>query len=314
MASKRALITGGSGYLGSHLAKKLTENGFEVHILDIKKPQHEYYSTYFYIDIRQDLDDIFKYNQYDIVYHLAGRIEVGLSKLEPTEFWDVNVGGTVNLLNAMKKYNVKNIVFSSTAAVYMASSSHIKEYGMKTNNSVYGKTKQACEEAIEDSGLNYIIFRFFNLSGADESGLIGENHFPETHLIPNLLKQSNPVIFGDDYNTHDGTCVRDYVHVNDVADACLKAYNYLSIDNKSIALNLGSGEGNSVLDVIKEIELVSNKKIHYTFQERREGDPAFLVADISYAESILKWKPKYSLTDIVKTAINYQKTIDTNFD
>jgi UDP-glucose 4-epimerase len=310
MVSKRALITGGAGYLGSHLAKKLTENGFEVHILDIKKPQHKYFTSYFYVDIRQDIiEDIFEYHEYDIVYHLAGRIEVGLSKLEPTEFWDINVGGTVNLLNIMKKYNVKNIVFSSTAAVYMASSTYIKEYGMKTNNSIYGKTKRACEEAIEDSGLNHVIFRFFNLAGADESGLIGENHEPETHLIPNLLRQNNPVIFGDDYSTHDGTCVRDYVHVNDVADACLKAYNYLTLDNKSITLNLGSGEGNSVLDVVKEIELVSNKKIHYTLQERREGDPAFLVADINLAREILKWTPQYCLSDIIKSAINYEKSL-----
>ena len=307
MVGKRALVTGGAGYLGSHLAKKLKEERFEVHILDLEHPQHEYFDSYFRIDIRDDLSQIFKHNQYDIVYHFAGRIEVGLSKIQPTEFWDVNVAGTVNLLNTMKKYNSKNIVFSSTAAVYMASSSHIKEYGMKTNNSVYGKTKRACEEAIEDSGLNHVIFRFFNLAGADESGLIGENHFPETHLIPNLLRENNPVIFGNDYSTHDGTCVRDYVHVNDVADACVKAYNYLSLDNKSITLNLGSGEGNSVLDVIKEIELVSDKKIHYTLQERREGDPAFLVADINLAREILKWVPNYTLSDIIKTAINYEK-------
>jgi UDP-glucose 4-epimerase len=309
MVGKRALVTGGAGYLGSHLAKKLKENEFEVHILDLEHPKHEYFDRYFSIDIREDLSQIFEYNKYDIVYHLAGRIEVGLSKLEPTEFWDVNVAGTVNLLNTMKKYNSKNIVFSSTAAVYLANSSHIKEYGMKTNNSVYGKTKRACEEAIEDSGLNHVIFRFFNLAGADESSLIGENHKPETHLIPNLLRKNNPVIFGDDYSTHDGTCVRDYVHVNDVADACLKAYNYLSLDNKSIILNLGSGEGNSVLDVINEIELVLNKKIHYTLQERREGDPAFLVADINLAREILNWTPNYSLGDIIKTTINYEKSL-----
>lgn len=313
MVSKRALITGGSGYLGSHLAKKLTENGFEVHILDIKKPQHEYFNSYFYIDIRQDLDDIFKYNQYDIVYHLAGRIEVGLSKVEPTEFWDVNVGGTVNLLNAMKKYNVKNIVFSSTAAVYLASDKPIKEYELKTNNSVYGKTKMACEEAIIDSGLNHIIFRFFNLAGADDSGFVGENHEPETHLIPNLLKQQAPLIYGDDYKTRDGTCIRDYVHVNDVAEACLLSYNYLTLNKTSQIINLGSGKGNTVLEVIKEIEQVLNRNLNYNIAKRREGDPSFLVADISHAENLLKWKPKYSLSEIIKTAINYQKTIDTNF-
>lgn len=309
MANKRALVTGGAGYLGSHLAKKLKENGFEVHILDIKKSNHEYFDSYFRIDIRDDLSQIFEYNRYDIIYHFAGRIEVGLSKLEPTEFWDVNVAGTVNLLNTMKKYKLNNIVFSSTAAVYIASSMHIKEYGMKTNNSIYGKTKRACEEAIEDSKINHVIFRFFNLAGADESGLIGENHEPETHLIPNLLRENNPVIFGDDYSTHDGTCVRDYVHVNDVANACLKAYNYLTLDNQSITLNLGSGEGNSVLDVIKEIELVTDKKIHYTFQERREGDPAFLVADINLAREVLRWVPDYTLSDIIKTAINYEKNL-----
>lgn len=312
MACKRALVTGGAGYLGSHLAKKLKECGFDVCILDIKQPQHEYCDSYYKIDIRQDLSPLFHYNKFDVVFHLAGRIEVGLSKLEATEFWDINVGGTVNLLNTMKKYKVKNLVFSSTAAVYSASSTNLVEYGMLTNNSVYGKTKRACEEAIADSGITHTIFRFFNLAGADESGLIGENHEIETHLIPNLLKQENPVVYGDDYSTHDGTCIRDYVHVNDVADACILAFNYMSIHEKSNILNLGSGQGYSVLDVIKEIEVALGKKINYTVESRREGDPSYLVANINYANSLLKWEPKYSLKDIIETAIKYQKTVDKN--
>ena len=310
MARKRALVTGGAGYLGSHLAKKLKELGFEVCILDIKQPQHEYCNRYYNMDIRQDLSPIFENNKFDVVFHLAGRIEVGLSRLEATEFWDINVGGTVNLLNTMKKYKVKNFVFSSTAAVYSASDTPLVEYGILTNNSVYGKTKIACEEAIADSGITHTIFRFFNLAGADESGLIGENHEIETHLIPNLLMQENPVVYGNDYNTQDGTCIRDYVHVNDVADACILAFNYMSIHEKSNILNLGSGQGYSVLDVIKEIEVALGKKINYTVESRREGDPSYLVANINYANRLLKWEPKYSMSDIIKTAIKYKKNVD----
>lgn len=309
MVGKRALVTGGSGYLGSHVAKKLVEEGYQVDILDIEEPQHNYYTAFYRVDIRQDLETIFKINEFDVVYHFAGRIEVGLSKSEPTEFWDVNVGGTVNLLNTMSKYSVKNIVFASTAAVYLASNSPLRENSALASNSVYGKTKIACEEAIIDSNLNYIILRFFNLSGADDSGLIGENHFPETHLIPNLLRQETSLVYGNDYNTPDGTCIRDYVHVNDVSDACIRAHKHLKDGEISDIINLGSGKGNSVFEVINEIGVALGKELSYDIRERREGDPSFLVADISYAKARLDWKPTYSLTDIIKTAIKYENRL-----
>lgn len=312
MACKTALITGGAGYLGSHVAKLLKEEGFEVHILDIFDPSHKYFDKVYHTDVAQNLNHIFEETQYDIIYHFAARIEVSLSNKYPVQFWYNNVAGTINVLNMMKKYGMKNIVFSSTAAVYKSNDVPLKEYSTKHNNSVYGKTKLICEQAIHDAGVNYVIFRFFNLAGADESGLIGENHIPETHLIPNLLSNEECEIYGNDYPTFDGTCVRDYVHVNDVADACLKAYDYLINEKTSAILNLGSGQGTSIMQVIDEIERITNKKINYTIKNRREGDAPYLVADIELAKLILNWEPTYSLADIIRTAINYKKkTVDS---
>jgi UDP-glucose 4-epimerase len=310
VARKTALISGGAGYLGSHVAKLLKEQDFEVHIIDIFQPSHNYYDRVFHDDVAQDLNHIFQQTQYDIIYHFAARIEVSLSNKYPVQFWYNNVAGTINILNMMKKYSIKNIVFSSTAAVYQSDDEPLKEYSTKHNNSIYGKTKLICEQAIHDADVNYVIFRFFNLAGADESGLIGENHIPETHLIPNLISNEECEIYGNDYPTFDGTCVRDYVHVNDVADACLKAYDYLINENSSVILNLGSGQGSSIMQVIDEIERITNNKINYTIKNRREGDAPYLVADIERANLVLDWKPTHSLAEIIKSAINYKKTVD----
>lgn len=307
---KTALITGGSGYLGSHLSKALKKSGWNTFIYDKVPPKHNYADMCEVADIRDrtSLENVFSRVKFDTVFHLAGRIEVSESFKEPTEFWEVNTGGTTSLLNMMKKYDVKNIVYSSTAGVYFSGNIKIPENECTTNNHVYGNTKLASEQAIEDSGLNYIIFRYFNLAGADPDGEMGEDHEPETHLIPRILRNLNNFeMFGDDYETPDGTCIRDYVHVSDVAEAHILAANYLNQNNQSEIINLGTGNGYSIKEIICLIELKLGLRVNYTVLPRREGDPCSLVADSSFAEKVLNFKCRYDIIDIIETAYNWHK-------
>lgn len=252
------------------------------------------------------VNTVFSQEKIDTVFHLVARIEVGESQKDSTEFWEVNVGGTVIVLNAMKKHGVKNIIFSSTAGVYFSSSILIPEDEATTNNSVYSNTKLSCENAIIDSGLNYIIFRYFNLAGADDD--LGENHNPETHLIPKILQNLNNFkIYGNDYRTPDGTCIRDYVHVLDVVEAHMSAVKYLDGGGKSILLNLGTGKGYSVLEVIDVVEKVTGEKVNYSFEEKREGDPKHLVANINLARETINYEPQHEIYSIVKSAYEWEK-------
>lgn len=251
-----------------------------------------------------------------MVFHLAGRIEVSESMKNPTEFWDVNVGGTINILQAMVKNDVNNIIFSSTAGVYK-STDLVSNLGgsfhecseTTVNNSCYANTKLACERLIADSNLNHLIFRYFNLAGADPDGDLGETHDPETHLIPNILRQPDAfTIYGKDYNTDDGTCVRDYVHVMDVVDAHVEAVKYLNrtIIGRGI-FNLGQGKGYSVLEVVSAIKRETGIDVNYTVGDRRHGDPDYLVADITKAQEILNFKPKHDINSIIRTAYAWEK-------
>lgn len=311
---KTALITGCAGYLGSHLAKSLKKSGWTVfglaHQRETKNP---YIDMIEYGDIRDlhFMNGLFKQIKVDTVFHLAGRIEAGISFSEPTEFYSVNTGGTTMLLNAMHHANVKNIVFSSTAAVYKAQNRPIKEEDEKANNSPYGYSKLCAEAAIEASGLNYVNFRYFNLTGADIENEFGEAHEPETHLIPRLLENLNNFqINGNDYDTPDGTCIRDYVHVTDIANAHVLAADYLHQNNPSITLNLGTGKGYSILEIITELEKIIFGKVNYTFMPRRGGDASSLVADINLAKKVLTYEPKYDIVTILKTAYDWKKKND----
>jgi len=311
---RKALVTGGSGYLGSHLAKALKKAGYYTVCFDIKTPQNDlYWDVYHPGDIRsyQDLNRVFTNWTPDIVFHLAGRIEVGESVLQPEEFWDVNVGGTCNLLNTMRKFDVSNIVYSSTAGLYRPQFTTLSEKSEVANNNPYANSKYAAECAIRDSSLNHIIFRFFNLSGADPDGEMGELHEPETHLIPLMFKSLNNtekfIVNGDSYNTIDGTCIRDYVHVSDVADAHVLADNYLQTKykNQPTLFNLGLGKGYTILEVIREAQSELGIQINYDIGKKRKGDPARLVANIDLAKECLKFKPKHDLKSILKTAYNW---------
>lgn len=304
---KNYLVTGGSGYLGSHICLLLKEKGHTVVIYDIKSPEHKYFDHFCHGDIRdaENLGMAFSLCKYDAVIHCAGRIEVGESMKNPTEFWEVNVGGTAILLNAMKKAKVKKLLFSSTAAVYAPSKNPLSEKSRLKSNSVYGNTKLACEQMIVDSGLKYGIFRYFNLAGAAWLWGLGENHEPETHLIPSVLLNPDKVkIFGNDYDTVDGTCVRDYVDVRDVAQTHLDALRHLH-KNPSFLVNLGSGKGYSVGQILHIIH--RNEYVHITAEisPRREGDPDTLVADINLAQRLLNFYPEHDIKAMISGAREY---------
>lgn len=311
---KTALITGVSGYLGSHLAKALKKANWKVVGIDKRHTANQYVDLFQPCDVT-DLDSlsiIFERVKIDTVFHLAGRIEVCESNKTPTVFYHNNVTGTINVLDAMKHYDVKNIVYSSTAGVYDTKGLPLREND-KVNplNNAYAGSKYCAELAIQQSGLNYIIFRYFNLAGADPDGEFGEEHVPETHLIPRILQNLNTFeIYGNDYSTMDGTCVRDYVHVSDVADAHVFAAQYLHDGKESQIFNLGTGKGHSVKEIIDLIGKVAKRPVGYTYKPRRQGDPAQLVANINLAESLLTYSPKHDIVSIIKTAYEWQKRHD----
>lgn len=312
---KTALVTGSSGYLGSHLCKYLKQSGWSVVAIDIVRPKHSYYDVFQYIDVRNHevINYLFLKTKIDAVFHMAGRIEIGESIKNPTEFWEVNTGGTCTILNAMKKHGVKYFVYSSTAGVYKPDRINklfdipISEMDDVTfDHNPYSASKLASENAIKQSGINYMIFRYFNLAGADEELDIGENHEPETHLIPRIFQNLNNFeLYGDDYDTEDGSCVRDYVHVTDVAKAHITGLEYLMSGGQSVLMNLGTGKGHSNLEIINLIKNKLNLPVKYTVVSRRQGDPDSLVADINLAQKVLQFKPRYDIMDILQTAYDW---------
>jgi len=313
---RTALVTGGAGYLGSHLAKSLKQAGYYTFCFDLMLPENrKYWDNHTIGDVR-DLDDLYEAFElqrisgikFDVVFHLAGLIEVGESVHKPEKYWQVNVGGTCNLLNVMREFDVRNIVYTSTAGLYRSTGTDLSEKDQIAENNPYANSKYAAECAIRNSTLNYIIFRFFNLAGADPECEMGECHEPESHLIPLMFENlNNFVINGDGYNTIDGTCVRDYVHVSDVADAHILADNYLQtkLQNEPRLFNLGTGKGHTILQVIDTAEKELNIKVNYSFGARREGDPPRLVAIPDLAKRYLNFKPKHNLKSILRTAYNW---------
>ena len=308
---KTALITGASGYLGSHLAKTLKQSGWKVIGLDLNPTTNTYLDLLHICDVRdkEELQKFFDRVNIDTVFHLAGRIEVGESVKHPQVFFDHNTTGTNNLLSVMKHFGVKNIVYSSTAGVYKSNDRPLHECDdVEPMNNPYAASKYSAELAIRHSGLNYVIFRYFNLAGGDPDGEMGECHEPETHLIPRILQNLNNFkIYGKDYDTPDGTCIRDYVHVSDVAEAHLLAADYLSKENPSRIFNLGTGLGYSVQDIVNLIGKITGENIAYAYDERRPGDPSFLVADITFAKEVLTYRPKHDIVSIIQTAYSWQQ-------
>jgi UDP-glucose 4-epimerase len=311
---KTALITGVSGYLGSHVAKELKKSGWKVIGLDIVHTINPYIDIFYLCNISDavSLDELFSRVKIDTVFHFAGLIEVGSSVKNPAGYWKTNAGGTINLLDIMKRHKVENILYSSTAGLYETNNILLnEECPLNPDNNPYAGSKYVAEIAIRQSGLNYQIFRYFNLAGADPDGEFGENHFPETHLIPRIFENlNNFTIYGNDYDTVDGTCVRDYVHVSDVAEAHVLAANNLN----NLTINLGTGVGYSVKEIVNLVEFVTGNRVNFTFGERRGGDPSQLVADITLAKECLHYRPKHSIVSIIDTAYKWHSQNEKRTD
>ncbi len=317
---KKILVTGGAGYIGSHAVKSLCDTGYDVTVLDNLSKGHkgavDARAEFVEMDLvsGQEVLELLKGGGFDAVMHFAGSTEVGVSMKEPLFFIENNVTNGARLLDAMRESGVRNIIFSSTAAVYgNPQSIPIKESDKLDPTNVYGVTKLMFEDLLNKYdqfyGIKYVALRYFNAAGADESGEIGEDHEPETHLIPNVLKPllggdgRGLKLFGTDYDTKDGTCVRDYIHVTDLVDAHLKALEYLFEGQNSDVFNLGNGSGFTVKEVIEAAENVTGMKVDYKEAPRRAGDPPVLVADSSKAMSVLKWAPRYTkMEDIIASA------------
>ena len=327
----RILVLGGAGYIGSHTALELVKAGNEVVIADnlvtgYRKAIPE--GAKFYEGDLRDFDflnKLFQQEKIDAVIHFAAYSLVGESITNPLKYYDNNLYGTKVLLEAMVKNNVGKIVFSSTAATYGEPENiPILESDRTCPTNPYGETKLAMEKMFkwtaEAHGLRYVSLRYFNACGADESGTIGEAHNPESHLIPLILqvpngKRETISIYGTDYDTPDGTCIRDYIHVTDLAQAHILAVQYLNNGGESDIFNLGNGVGYSVREVIETARKVTGHPIPATESSRRAGDPARLVASSEKAKSVLGWKPVHdSLEEIISSAWNWHKNHPNGYD
>lgn len=313
------LVCGGAGYIGSHMVYRLIEDGEEVCVVDnlstgFEKAVHKE-AKFYKGDIRDDelMDQIFSENSIESVVHFAASSQVGESVQKPLMYYDNNVNASLQLVKSMVRNNVYNIVFSSTAAIFgNVEEMPITEDIPKNPTSPYGETKLAIEKMLDWTSrvtdLNYVALRYFNVAGAHHTSEIGEAHNPETHLIPIVLQvglgqRDKIFIFGDDYNTKDGTCVRDYIHVEDLADAHVLSLKYLKEEKKSNVFNLGNGEGFSVKEIIESSRKVTDKEIPAEMADRRPGDPDNLIASSERIKAVLGWEPKYTnVEDIIDSA------------
>lgn len=318
------LVAGGAGYIGSHVCKNLSKRGYEVIVYDnLSHGYHDFAKWGNFIlgdtcDSTQ-LDLVFTKNKIDAVMHFCAFIEVGESVVEPEKYYTNNLKNTINLLEAMRRHHVNKMIFSSTAATYgMPVKIPIEEDDVKIPINPYGRTKLMIEHILEDYsqayGLKNIRFRYFNAAGADPDKEIGEAHVPESHLIPLVLdaaigRRDSIKIFGTDYETKDGTAIRDYIHVYDLADAHIRGVQYLLDGGETNYFNLGVGDGFSVREVIDTVKKVTKKDFKVVETERRAGDPPYLIAKSDKAKSFLGWKIKYNLEDMVKTAWEWHQIL-----
>lgn len=324
------LVCGGAGYIGSHMVAELLENGHEVVVLDNLEKGHKdaLLGGKLYIGDLRDrkiLDKVFTENYIDAVIDFAAYSLVGESMTEPLKYFNNNIYGTINLLEAMRDHNVKYIVFSSTAATYGEPDEiPILENSKTIPTNAYGESKLIVEKILNwcdrAYGIKYTTLRYFNAAGAHINGKIGEDHSPESHLIPLILnvalgKRDKILIFGDDYNTKDGSCIRDYIHVSDLASAHSLALERLKNGGESAIYNLGNGTGFSVKEMIEIARKVTNHPIPAEVVDRRPGDPAVLIASSEKAMKELNWKPKFnSVETIIETAWNFHKNHPNGYE
>lgn len=320
--NKKILIVGGAGYIGSHVSYVLAKSGLDIIVLD-NFIHDQHFSPAWAKIIKSDfaqeeiLEEIFKSNNIDTVIHLAGLIEVSESTKDPKRFYENNVAKTLTLLNQMLTYNVKKLIFSSTCAIYgNPIMLPIDENHPKNPINPYGKTKLTIEHILEDYseayGLKYVSLRYFNAAGALPELGLGEQHAPETHVIPlmieAILNKTPFKIYGNNYNTPDGTCIRDYIHIMDIAQAHLCALKHLNTIGTSDFFNLGSGRGFSVLELVDAIQRICETKLIINFLPPRDGDAEVLIAGNEKAKSILRWQPKSSSLDfIIRSALKFAK-------
>ena len=318
----KLLVTGGAGYVGSHSVRALLDEGHDVAILDNLSTGHKWAlqdCELISVDLRDETNLLrsIKNRGFDGVLHFAAKSLVGESKNQPALYYQNNVGGTTNLVRAMQAADIQRLVFSSTAAIFgNPVSDLIDEKHPKTPINVYGQTKLVVEHLLqavaESSDFSATCLRYFNAAGANNAANLGEWHEPETHLIPNALRAAAGTgnaltLFGDDYPTTDGTCVRDYIHVDDLASAHVAAIEKMSAGGSFNVYNLGNGNGYSVKEVIAACEKAVGSEIPFTIGPRREGDPATLVASAQKARDELEWNPQFGAIDeIAQSAWNWE--------
>lgn len=323
--ARRVLVVGGAGYVGSHMVRCLGNAGIDVTTLDnLSSGRRESVTHGKFVrgDLgdRTLLDQLFGSSRFDGVMHFAAHIEVDESVVNPAKYYLNNVANTQVLLDAMHDHGVNDFIFSSTAAIFGEPvQGRIDESHPKAPINPYGRSKLMVEAILADYdtayGLNSVCLRYFNAAGADPAGDIGERHEPESHLLPLVLqvasgRRKSISIFGTDYDTRDGTCVRDYIHVNDLCDAHLLALRTLWDGAPSAAYNLGNGNGFSVREVIDAAVAVTGQDIAVVEAERRAGDPGTLVADSAHAKSALKWRPQYAdLSRIIEHAWQWEQVL-----
>ncbi|RLJ67608.1 UDP-glucose 4-epimerase [Sulfurisoma sediminicola] len=319
---KHLLVIGGCGYIGSHMVKCLLNAGYEVTVLDDLSAGHADALLGGELIVgdfgdRAVLDKAFAARRFDGVLHFASLIQVGESVADPARYYASNVAKSLTLLSAMKDHKPGPLIFSSSAAIYGEPiRSPIDEAHPRQPINPYGQTKHIVEAMLADFdrayGLRSVSLRYFNAAGADPEARIGERHDPETHLIPLALqailgRRAALKVFGRDYDTPDGTCIRDYIHVDDLADAHLLALDYLWRGGATTAFNLGNGEGFSVQQVLDVASATAGKAVPYVDAPRRPGDPARLVADAARAKSVLGWRPRYAdLDSIIRHAWQWE--------
>jgi UDP-arabinose 4-epimerase len=318
MSLRKVLVVGGAGYIGSHAAKALAASGCQPIVLDDLSAGRRHavkWGPLIVGDMRnpETVRAVLREHRPDAVMHFAARIEVGEGERAPADFYDNNVAGALTLVRAMLEEGIGALVFSSTCAIYGDPERlPLKEDSPKRPVSVYGRTKWMVEQILEDvsraHGLAYAALRYFNASGADPEGEIGEEHEPETHLIPNAIRAAvglgGPMkLFGNDYPTKDGTCLRDFIHVSDLADAHVLAAGRVREAGGALRLNLGTGEGRTVLEVLQAVERAVGRPVPYEMAPRRAGDAVALYADTEASAAQLGWRPTRSDIDtIVSTA------------